>query len=169
MGMTATNMAILEPGSVSLQLDGSTVVGPASDGTNTAAAKRAAQLLRATGLHIDEHANVLGVQYNKLAINALGYASCLSASNFITEAICHGPWRTAIGLPIVEECSAVFDKAGIMLDKIPGRRSPEEITLFKSLGVAVEDLAAAEHLLRRAREDGAGTEVELGGLRDAAD
>jgi hypothetical protein len=29
----------------------------------------------------------VGVRYNKLAVNALGYASCLSASNFITEAL----------------------------------------------------------------------------------
>ena len=34
MGMTATNMAILEPGAVSLQLDGATVVGPSPDGAN---------------------------------------------------------------------------------------------------------------------------------------
>ena len=42
----------------------------------------------------------------------------------------------------------------------PGRSSPEEITLFKSLGLAVEDLAAAEFLYRKARELSAGTWVE---------
>ncbi|MDQ5820798.1 MAG: ornithine cyclodeaminase family protein [Actinomycetota bacterium] len=42
-----------------------------------------------------------------------------------------------------------------------GRRSADELTVFKSLGLAVEDLACAEFLLRRAREDGAGTEVEF--------
>jgi ornithine cyclodeaminase len=42
-----------------------------------------------------------------------------------------------------------------------GRSSPEELTVFKSLGLAVEDLAAAEHVYRRARETGAGTEVDL--------
>jgi ornithine cyclodeaminase/alanine dehydrogenase-like protein (mu-crystallin family) len=31
----------------------------------------------------------------------------------------------------------------------PGRRSPEEVTLFKSVGVAVEDLAAAELVLQK--------------------
>ena len=44
----------------------------------------------------------------------------------------------------------------------PGRTSPEEITLFKSLGLAIEDLAAAEYLYRRARELNAGTWVEFG-------
>jgi ornithine cyclodeaminase len=42
-----------------------------------------------------------------------------------------------------------------------GRRSPEELTVFKSLGLAVEDLAAAEAVLERALAEGAGVEVEL--------
>jgi ornithine cyclodeaminase len=42
-----------------------------------------------------------------------------------------------------------------------GRTSPDELTVFKSLGLAVEDLAAAEHLYRRAQETGTGTEVDL--------
>lgn len=43
----------------------------------------------------------------------------------------------------------------------PGRTSASELTLFKSLGLAVEDLAAAELVIARARETGAGTEVEF--------
>lgn len=38
----------------------------------------------------------------------------------------------------------------------PGRSSRDELTVFKSLGLAVEDLAAAEYLFTRARETGAG-------------
>jgi ornithine cyclodeaminase/alanine dehydrogenase-like protein (mu-crystallin family) len=41
----------------------------------------------------------------------------------------------------------------------PGRRADDELTLFKSLGIAVEDLAAAELCVARARERGVGTEV----------
>lgn len=43
----------------------------------------------------------------------------------------------------------------------PGRTGDEELTVFESLGLAVEDLAAAEYIARRARETGAGTEVEF--------
>ncbi len=43
----------------------------------------------------------------------------------------------------------------------PGRTSPQEITLFKSLGIAIEDLFAAEYLYRRARELNVGTWVEF--------
>ena len=49
----------------------------------------------------------------------------------------------------------------LLAGRAEGRTSPDELTVFKSLGLAVEDLAAAEHLYRRARETGAGTEVDL--------
>ena len=42
-----------------------------------------------------------------------------------------------------------------------GRRSPDELTVFKSLGLAVEDLAAAEHVVRRAEAEDVGQVVSL--------
>lgn len=121
IGVTAMNTAITEPGTVRLLLDGATVLGPSPDGANAVAVHAAVDLLRQTGLQVDEHPNVLGMRYNKLAINALGCASCLSGSNFITEAICHRSWRYAVGLPLLRECLAIFQGAGIALAKIPGR------------------------------------------------
>ena len=47
-----------------------------------------------------------------------------------------------------------------------GRASGREITLFKSLGIAIEDLASAQLIHRKALELGIGTSIELGGLRD---
>jgi ornithine cyclodeaminase len=41
----------------------------------------------------------------------------------------------------------------------PGREHEDELTVFESLGIAVEDLAAAELLVQRARAEGAGSEV----------
>jgi ornithine cyclodeaminase/alanine dehydrogenase-like protein (mu-crystallin family) len=46
-----------------------------------------------------------------------------------------------------------------------GRGSADEVTLFKSLGLAVEDLAAAARVYHLARERGIGVSVEIGGLR----
>ncbi len=43
----------------------------------------------------------------------------------------------------------------------PGRTSATEITLFKSLGIGIEDLAAAEYLYRKASHLNAGTWVEF--------
>jgi ornithine cyclodeaminase/alanine dehydrogenase-like protein (mu-crystallin family) len=49
----------------------------------------------------------------------------------------------------------------LLIGAAPGRESPEELTVFRSLGLAVEDLAAAEYVVRRAGEDGVGVEVEF--------
>jgi ornithine cyclodeaminase/alanine dehydrogenase-like protein (mu-crystallin family) len=48
-----------------------------------------------------------------------------------------------------------------------GRTAADQITLFKSLGLAVEDVACAAYLYKRALSEGAGTRVAIGGLRDA--
>ncbi len=53
----------------------------------------------------------------------------------------------------------------VLTGAAPGRGAPDEITLFKSLGLAVEDLAAARHVLDKARERGAGAWLEIGGRR----
>jgi len=47
-----------------------------------------------------------------------------------------------------------------------GRRADDEITLFKSLGLAVEDLAAAHHVYGKAAASGAGAWIALGAARD---
>jgi len=50
----------------------------------------------------------------------------------------------------------------LLLGDCAGRRSDEEITLFKSLGLGVEDLAAAHHIYRRAVDRGVGVRSEFG-------
>jgi ornithine cyclodeaminase len=45
--------------------------------------------------------------------------------------------------------------------KIPGRQSHNEVTFFKSVGVAVQDVAVAKLILQRAADLNLGTEVEL--------
>jgi ornithine cyclodeaminase len=46
----------------------------------------------------------------------------------------------------------------------PGRKSTQEITLFESHGMAIQDLAVANRLLRFARERGVGREVAPGSI-----
>ena len=43
----------------------------------------------------------------------------------------------------------------------PGRTGDDEITLYKSVGIAAQDVAAASLVYRRALEQGVGTEVEM--------
>ena len=49
----------------------------------------------------------------------------------------------------------------LLIGTHPGRRDDDELTLFKSLGIAAEDLAAAELCVARARERGLGAEVDF--------
>jgi alanine dehydrogenase len=57
----------------------------------------------------------------------------------------------------------VAELGEVILDQRKGRRSPEEITLFKSQGIAVEDIAAARYIYEAVRRSGLGKEVLLGG------
>jgi len=47
----------------------------------------------------------------------------------------------------------------VLTGRHPGRSAGDELTVFKSLGLAIEDLAAAELVVRKAREQNVGTEV----------
>ena len=49
----------------------------------------------------------------------------------------------------------------LVLGRVTGRTTDDEVTIFKSLGMAVEDVVAADLVFRRATESGAGTELTL--------
>lgn len=51
------------------------------------------------------------------------------------------------------------DLGEVLLDRHPGRRGRDELTLFKSLGIGAQDLAALELAVEKARATGAGIEV----------
>ena len=51
----------------------------------------------------------------------------------------------------------VYELAHIVAGFMPGRRSEDEITLFESQGIALEDVAAGSLVYERAREQGIGT------------
>ena len=57
----------------------------------------------------------------------------------------------------------------LVTGQVPGRQSPTEITLFKSVGLAIEDVAAAQHIHSKARGAKIGTFLEFGGGRHDAD
>lgn len=56
----------------------------------------------------------------------------------------------------------------LLLKRANGRTSADQVTLFKSLGLAVEDVAAVRHVYEKAKSTGAGTTMAFGGLREGA-
>lgn len=55
----------------------------------------------------------------------------------------------------------VGEVGNILNGKLPGRLNEEEITVFESVGIAVEDLASANLIYQKARAQGMGVEVEV--------
>jgi len=70
---------------------------------------------------------------------------------------------------VIDDAHILGEIGDLLLDRAPGRTSPDDVTLFKSLGLAIEDVASARHIYEKARTQNAGTWVELGGARHAAD
>jgi alanine dehydrogenase len=50
---------------------------------------------------------------------------------------------------------------GLVLDGAPGRTSAEQITVYRSLGIAAQDLAAAHFILARAEAENRGVVVDM--------
>jgi ornithine cyclodeaminase/alanine dehydrogenase-like protein (mu-crystallin family) len=72
-----------------------------------------------------------------------------------------GDYRAAVESGAIGPDHIRAELGELVIGVKPGRSSEEEITVFRSLGLAVEDLAAAEYVVRRARATGVGTEVSF--------
>jgi ornithine cyclodeaminase len=56
--------------------------------------------------------------------------------------------------------------ADLVGGRAEGRKSDNEITFYKSIGVPIQDLVTAQHIERRARERGIGITFDIGGDHD---
>lgn len=120
VGMTATNMTSLEPGVVEFHRDGVSVIGPATDKVSKDTLQFAHKILSLSGMWFEIDDQILGVQYNKLLFNTMGYASVLSASDFIRDGLLSSSWRKNIAIPLLDEGMRTLKAAGITLKKAPG-------------------------------------------------
>ena len=57
--------------------------------------------------------------------------------------------------------SRVHELGEVVAGQVQGRANREEITLFKSMGIALEDVAVGAWVFERAREQGIGKEISL--------
>jgi alanine dehydrogenase len=53
----------------------------------------------------------------------------------------------------------VHDLAALVAGRVPGRTSAQDITLFKSVGTGIQDIASATVIYRRARDKGLGRDL----------
>jgi ornithine cyclodeaminase/alanine dehydrogenase-like protein (mu-crystallin family) len=79
-------------------------------------------------------------------------AAALVEAGDIVQGICEGRFS---------EESIAGELGDVILGRIPGRAVADQIVIFKSLGMAVEDVVAAQLAMARAREKGAGREISV--------
>lgn len=121
-------------------------------------------VLRRAWLKPGAHVNAVGASTPQAreidtATVAASALFCDSRESLRHEA---GEFSLAVSEGLITGIEHVRGEVGEVLAGLaPGRRDDVELTLFRSLGLAVEDLAAAELAVAVARERGIGTEVEL--------
>lgn len=109
------------------------------------------------------HLNAIGVNYaqkRELDTQAVLRADIIAADSVEQSKIEAGDLIHAFG-DDAARWNAVHELAGIVAGKVPGRTRPEQITLFKSNGIAIEDIVVAGRVYERARERGLGREVGI--------
>ena len=57
----------------------------------------------------------------------------------------------------------VSELAEVITGERPARERDDEITIYKSIGVPIQDLVTAQHIAQRAAQLGLGTEIDIGG------
>ena len=72
-----------------------------------------------------------------------------------------GEYRLAVEKGLITDSHVAGELGELLTGKRQGRTSDDQLTLFRSLGLAVEDLAAAEYVLAKATENGAGISFDF--------
>ncbi len=109
------------------------------------------------------HVNAIGssvVSAHELDVETLAAAELFvdARESLENEA---GEYRLALEQGLLGPDHVVSELGEVLIGERPGRSGDGALTLFRSLGIAVEDLAAGELAVARARAAGAGVEAEL--------
>lgn len=120
-------------------------------------------ILRGEWLQPGTHLNLVGSsvpEAREVDTDAVRRASCFvdfRASAFAQA----GELLTAIADGAVDSDHVCGEIGDVLLERVPGRSDDQQITVYKSLGVAAQDLAAAWYLHKEAEARGLGSVIEL--------
>jgi len=109
------------------------------------------------------HINLVGAA---IASSAEADQDLVTRSRFVTDyrpaaMAAAGEFLNAIQARAITEAHLIAEIGEIAAGKIPGRTSDKEITVYKSLGVAAQDLAAGYYLYEQALEKGFGQDINM--------
>lgn len=79
----------------------------------------------------------------------------------VGQAVRVGETEIPVKKGIITEGEIAAEIGNVILGRATGRTTPEEITIFDSTGIAIQDLLTATHILKVADKSGAGTIVDL--------
>jgi ornithine cyclodeaminase/alanine dehydrogenase-like protein (mu-crystallin family) len=120
-------------------------------------------VLRREWIRAGTHINAVGSSIP--AARELDGAAVAASSLFVDrrESTIHesGDFLFAVREGLIDQEHIRAELGEVLEGKAPGRVSNDEITLFKSLGLAIEDLASAAFLYDKARREERGTWVEF--------
>jgi len=77
-------------------------------------------------------------------------------------AIDDGKFGVAVKAGTVKASDLAGELGEVLLGQIPGRVTPEEITIFDSSGLGVQDVICARYIYDQAREQNIGVYIDLG-------
>ena len=151
----ATGVAVVPAGSAEETVRGSDLVG-----TVTTAAQ---PLFDADWLEPGTHINAAGS--NALIRQELSEATLKRASLIAVDAVPTALAEAGDLLPLLEKgrlhARQLIELGDIVIGKQQGRTSADQITVFESQGMAIQDLAVALRVLAAARAGGLGVELPL--------
>jgi len=109
------------------------------------------------------HLNLVG---SAVATTAEVDSTCVQRSRFYVDyreaALAQaGELLNAIKAGVVTPEHIVGEIGEVLINKIPGRRTADEITVYKSLGISAQDLAAADYVYTAARAQNIGLDINL--------
>ena len=121
-------------------------------------------VLRREWLAQGAHVNAVGASApTSRELDTATVAACSlfadSRESVLNEA---GEFQLAVREGAIEGPDHIRAELGEVVSRMhPGRTEPQQLTVFRSLGLAIEDMAAAERAVENARTRGTGVEVEL--------
>jgi ornithine cyclodeaminase/alanine dehydrogenase-like protein (mu-crystallin family) len=126
--------------------------------------KAAAPVLAGEWLEAGQHINAAGS--NALSRRELDEAAVRRAGKIVVDARSTARQECGDLLPLVEKGLLQWDMlpelGEVIVERVPGRTAKEEITLYESHGMAVQDIYVGARVLELARERGIGVDLPIG-------
>jgi alanine dehydrogenase len=118
-------------------------------------------VLRGEWLTEGQHVNLIGSNYLAKAeadVEVFRRATLVTVDSKEQAKLEAGDFVPALNEGILQ-WSDVHDFPLVLVGKYPGRESPQDVTVFKSLGLGIEDVALAAKVVELAKQQGVGREL----------